>query len=283
MKPDAPSQNSLWSCTDIVKRLQAIEPELRVQGVTGLYLFGSTVKGTRRTDSDLDFFYTVNGADQGLQPYAEVRRALQHHLPGAHIDLVSYQQIKDYVRPSAEAWSQRIFGHLDYALSYTDQDRLDMIHKDPLPLLDIIIQDLERIFGLTDGLEVDAIYALLQGDDLVESRIVLNLMNIINILKVRLPQPIEDFIRADWHPEKWRNMGDFRNVIAHEYFNLDLRTTATVISNELPVLYDLILDARDRWIAGEFGLQDLHDSDAGTTEQNGASQGAQPIDSEPCG
>ncbi len=142
---------------------------------------------------------------------------------------------------------------------------------------------MKRIFELTDGLEVDPIYALLWGDDLVEGWIVLNLMTIVNILQSRSPPAIEDFMRADWHPERWRNMGDLRHVIAHDYFNLDLRTTATVIRSELPVLYDLILDARGRWTAGEFGLQDLHDSDASTTAQNGAAQGAQPIASEPYG
>lgn len=41
---------------DVIAKVQAHADEIRARGATALYLFGSTVRGEARADSDVDFF-----------------------------------------------------------------------------------------------------------------------------------------------------------------------------------------------------------------------------------
>lgn len=41
---------------EAVRRLRALEPQIREMGIVSLYLFGSTVRDEARPDSDVDLF-----------------------------------------------------------------------------------------------------------------------------------------------------------------------------------------------------------------------------------
>lgn len=58
---------------------------------------------------------------------------------------------------------------------------------------------------------------------------------------------LPDDIKAP-HPEvPWREIKDFRNILAHEYFGIDLRIVWNAIHQELP----LLLDATSTLIAAD--------------------------------
>jgi predicted nucleotidyltransferase len=49
-----PGKNELMNCDQVVTTLRAHERELKEAGIVRLALFGSTARGDRRSDSDID-------------------------------------------------------------------------------------------------------------------------------------------------------------------------------------------------------------------------------------
>jgi predicted nucleotidyltransferase len=83
--------------------LRRSEPALRARGVRRVALFGSTVRGENRPDSDVDILIEIDpDAPLGVFEYA----GLKEYIAGLFerpVDVVSQEGLKPYIRPAATA------------------------------------------------------------------------------------------------------------------------------------------------------------------------------------
>ena len=73
--------------SDLIRRLKAVEPALRAQGISALYLYGSHARDEARPDSDIDVL--VEFDDDGsvdflryMAPYVLLEDAFPNHVVG---------------------------------------------------------------------------------------------------------------------------------------------------------------------------------------------------------
>lgn len=86
----------------ILGRLKEAETELRSRGVAHAALFGSVARGEARPDSDIDIMVELADASKvGLFEYVGIIHAIED-LFSTKVDVANRQQLKPYVRPSAE-------------------------------------------------------------------------------------------------------------------------------------------------------------------------------------
>ena len=84
-----------------MRRLTKLKPELaRRYGVTRLALFGSTVRGTARPDSDIDVIVEFDGPATSAR-YFGVQFLLEDTL-GRPVDLVTDKAMRPELRPYIE-------------------------------------------------------------------------------------------------------------------------------------------------------------------------------------
>jgi uncharacterized protein len=87
--------------TQVLQQLAAIKPELASRfGVTGLALFGSVVRNTARSDSDVDILVSFDGPATSSR-YFGVQFLLEDLL-GRRVDLVTDKALRAELRPSVE-------------------------------------------------------------------------------------------------------------------------------------------------------------------------------------
>ncbi|HJZ04675.1 hypothetical protein A2634_03240 [Candidatus Amesbacteria bacterium RIFCSPHIGHO2_01_FULL_48_32] len=55
----------------------------------------------------------------------------------------------------------------------------------------------------------------------------------------------EEFLEK-WPDVPWRDIADFRNVLIHEYFDVDLEEVWNTVKNDLPVLGERIRGVREK-------------------------------------
>jgi len=94
---------------EIVAKLRAVEPELRVRGVAALYLFGSYARGEAREDSNVDVFIDKApdrpfGLDELVDSHAIVERAL-----GSRVDYGTREGLVRFYRPTIESEALQVF------------------------------------------------------------------------------------------------------------------------------------------------------------------------------
>jgi predicted nucleotidyltransferase len=86
---------------DVLERLAQSKPTLVARyGVTLLALFGSTVRGTARADSDIDILVSFDGPATS-ERYFGVQFFLEDLL-GRPVDLVTDKALRPELRPFAE-------------------------------------------------------------------------------------------------------------------------------------------------------------------------------------
>jgi len=97
----------------VIATLRAHEPELKAAGVVRLSLFGSTARGDRRPDSDIDLLTAFNETRRiSLLDVAGIEIQLSDLL-GRTVDLVEEGTLKPRVRKRVEVevlrsdWSKR--------------------------------------------------------------------------------------------------------------------------------------------------------------------------------
>jgi hypothetical protein len=91
-----------------IAKLKEHEAELKRLGVRQLYLFGSTVRGDARDDSDVDLFFDYDEGKFGLFDLMEVQ-AYAASILGRHADVMTRDSIHKVLRPRIEASAQRVF------------------------------------------------------------------------------------------------------------------------------------------------------------------------------
>jgi len=95
---------------EVIAKLKAVEPQLRANGVSALYLFGSYARGEATDHSDVDVFVDKTaGRKFGLNEFLGAYAALQVVLPGVQIGYTTREGIVDCYRASIERSAVRIF------------------------------------------------------------------------------------------------------------------------------------------------------------------------------
>lgn len=90
-------------------RLKPLERRLRQQGVSALYLFGSTARDEAREDSDLDLVFDVEqGKRFSLFDQAGLTTELSKAL-GAKVDFILRNELHPYLKSRVEAEQLRVF------------------------------------------------------------------------------------------------------------------------------------------------------------------------------
>lgn len=51
---------------------------------------------------------------------------------------------------------------------------------------------------------------------------------------------LSDSLKEEYSEMNWQDIKDFRNILAHEYFGIDLEIVWSVIQEDLPLLHDTI-------------------------------------------
>ncbi|MCK6528513.1 DUF86 domain-containing protein [Myxococcota bacterium] len=96
--------------------------------------------------------------------------------------------------------------------------------RDSRQYLDDILECIGRVLTYTEGRTFAEVVA-----DRMRWDAVLRNLEVIGEAARQIP---EDFRRA--HPQvEWRDVADFRNVVAHEYFGIDVEIVRTVVEVEL--------------------------------------------------
>jgi len=102
-------KNELMNCERVLATLRAHEPTLKAVGVVHLSLFGSTARGDRRPDSDVDLLAAFDHTRRiSLLNVAGIEIQLSELL-GQPVDLIEEGTLKPRVRRTVEAEAVRAF------------------------------------------------------------------------------------------------------------------------------------------------------------------------------
>ena len=102
-------KNELMNCEQVLATLRAHKPTLKAVGVVHLSLFGSTARGDRRPDSDVDLLAAFDQTRPiSLLDVAGIEIQLAELL-GQPVDLIEEGTLKPRVRRTVEAEAVRAF------------------------------------------------------------------------------------------------------------------------------------------------------------------------------
>lgn len=94
---------------EAIARLKAAEPDVRMRGVGGLYLFGSVARDEAAADSDIDVFIDPDPARRfGFDEFMGVYELLQERLD-ARLDYTTRDGLHRRLRPDIEKTAIRVF------------------------------------------------------------------------------------------------------------------------------------------------------------------------------
>jgi uncharacterized protein with HEPN domain len=62
---------------------------------------------------------------------------------------------------------------------------------------------------------------------------------------------LDDRVKEQYPGVAWQDIKDFRNLLIHEYFGVDLEIVWTVIQNDLPLLYEAVKILHRETLAGD--------------------------------
>jgi uncharacterized protein len=95
-------------CIEVIAKLRRHEAELKRLGVEHLYLFGSTVRGEAREDSDVDLFFDHPEGSLGLFALMDVKEAAARIL-GRKTDIMTRRSLHPALRERIEASALQVF------------------------------------------------------------------------------------------------------------------------------------------------------------------------------
>jgi predicted nucleotidyltransferase len=93
---------------DAIARLRAHEAELRQLGIEHLYLFGSTVRGEARADSDVDLFFDHPVGSIGLYELIDLKQRASEIL-GREADIMTRRSLHRVLRDRIEQSALPVF------------------------------------------------------------------------------------------------------------------------------------------------------------------------------
>jgi predicted nucleotidyltransferase len=94
---------------DIIAQLRELEPALKSEGATHLYVYGSRARGTERPDSDLDVFVEYNPETQfSLMELAGIRLVLEDEFDFP-VSVTTRDRLHPMLREEIEREAVRVF------------------------------------------------------------------------------------------------------------------------------------------------------------------------------
>jgi len=111
-----------------------------------------------------------------------------------------------------------------------------MSKRNPLLYINDIIESAEAILSFTDSVEFDVFVG-----DRMRSSAVIREFEVIGEAVSKIPEDI----KSNYPDIRWQEMKDFRNLLIHEYFGVDLEIVWNVVREDLPDLYRAIKQIRD--------------------------------------
>jgi predicted nucleotidyltransferase len=92
----------------VIELLRAHEADLRAEGVSRLYLFGSVARGEADEKSDVDLFYDYDSVRFGFRQYMRLRE-LAPEILGRPVDIMPRNAIHPFVRDEVIAEAVPVF------------------------------------------------------------------------------------------------------------------------------------------------------------------------------
>ena len=92
----------------VIAALRAHEAELRAQGVSHVFLFGSVARGEADGMSDVDLFYDYDSERFGFLRFMRIRE-LAPEIVGPSVDMMPRDGIHPWIRPDVERAAIGVF------------------------------------------------------------------------------------------------------------------------------------------------------------------------------
>ncbi len=92
----------------VIRTLRAHEAELRAEGISHVYLFGSVARGEADEKSDVDLFYDYDSDRFGFLQFMKIRE-LAPEIVGAPVDIMSRNGIHPLIRDEVIAEAIQVF------------------------------------------------------------------------------------------------------------------------------------------------------------------------------
>lgn len=106
-----------------------------------------------------------------------------------------------------------------------------MSRRSPLLYISDIIESAEAIFSFTKDIDIKEFLK-----DRMRYSAVIREFEIIGEAVSKLP----DDIKTENPGVHWQDIKDFRNLLVHEYFGVDLEIIWNVVKEDLPILYNIM-------------------------------------------
>ncbi|WP_229776349.1 HepT-like ribonuclease domain-containing protein [Deinococcus ruber] len=228
LPPDPPRLFEQPRLQDVSRYLKAHEAEWRALGVSRVRVFGSVARGEAHEASDVDLLVDLAAGSDLL---ALVRATwLFESLLGRRTDVVTEAALHPMLRA----------GVLADAVDILDDTSPPAPHDLPRKRwrwrVQALLALLEHSQKLLEGLD----FAAFQANTAVQDSVLLTLLRLGEGTKF-VPQPIQDA-----HPDvPWNELRSVRNLIAHDYFGLDLGLIWQTLSVTLPTLYGPLRAVQD--------------------------------------
>ena len=209
---------------DILRLLAEHRDELRVRhGVTSLELFGSVLRDEAGPDSDVDLLVEFDPAwSVGLFKLLDLQQYLEGILE-TKVDLVTASGLRPWLRE-----------HIRRELASGGRLKLPRIWTGRI---EDMLDAASAIDEFTEGMT----FASFSADRRTVDAVVRNI-EIIGEAARHVP----DEARACYPAIPWQKMADMRNVVIHNYVNVDRETVWDVARNQLPPLVPLLLEILER-------------------------------------
>jgi len=92
----------------VIRTLRAHEAELRAEGISHVYLFGSVARGEADETSDVDLFYDYDPHRFGFLEFMRIRE-LAPEIVGGAVDIMPRDGIHPLIRSAVEQGAVEVF------------------------------------------------------------------------------------------------------------------------------------------------------------------------------